>query len=402
MDKNYDVIVIGGGAIGLATAYHLGKRKAKTLVLEQFTFVNQLGSSAGVSRQFRIPYPDEYMVQMALDAEPYWDELQTKTDRKLLDKVGTLWFGDPDVQSTEGNIKEAEEALKALNVPYTSLTSKQIEEQYHFRDLPETYTGLFQPDGASINFKATIETLLEQCQKDPSVHLEEDSPVIKINQVDNLFEITTPKGTYIAKKLAIVPGPYINSVINLLHFTVEATYWNMSSAYFKKTDPKIQYPTWFVFQNAIGENGNQFYGFPAVDWDHPEYIRVAPDFVITPLEEPGDRTLIPNEQELAYTAEWVKDHMEGLDTNPTYTSTCLIALSKIPNKELLIDFAPRYVPNHENIVVYATGWAAKFTPFLGKIMADLALDGHTDFDITPFRLGPQFFKALQPIHSSHE
>lgn len=28
----YDVIVIGGGAIGLATAYQLGKRKAKTLV----------------------------------------------------------------------------------------------------------------------------------------------------------------------------------------------------------------------------------------------------------------------------------------------------------------------------------------------------------------------------------
>lgn len=394
MDNNYDVIVIGGGAIGLATAYHLGKRKAKTLVLEQFTFVNQLGSSAGVSRQFRIPYPDEYMVQMALDAQPYWDELEKQTDTKLLDKVGTLWFGDPDVQSTEGNIKEAEEALKALNVPYTSLTSKEIEEQYHFKNLPETYTGLFQPDGASINFKATIETLLEQCKKDASIRLEEDSPVIKITQEGKIFEITTPKGTYTAKKLAIVPGPYINSVINLLNFKIEATYWNMSSAYFKKTDPKAQYPTWFVFQNAIGENGNQFYGFPSVDWDHPEYIRVAPDFVITPLEEPGDRTLIPNGQELAYTSEWVKNHMEGLDTDPTYTSTCLIALSKIPNKELLIDFAPKYVPNHENIVVYATGWAAKFTPFLGKIMADLALDGHTDFDISPFRLGPQFFKAL--------
>ncbi|TGD58120.1 FAD-dependent oxidoreductase [Flavobacterium humi] len=394
MDNNYDVIVIGGGAIGLATAYHLGKRKAKTLVLEQFTFVNQLGSSAGVSRQFRIPYPDEYMVQMALDAQPYWDELEKQTDTKLLDKVGTLWFGDPDVQSTEGNIKEAEEALKALNVPYTSLTSKQIEEQYHFKNLPETYTGLFQPDGASINFKATIETLLEQCKKDTSIRLEEDSPVIKIDQIGKTFEITTPKGTYTCAKLAIIPGPYINSVINLLNFKIEATYWNMSSAYFKKTDPKAQYPTWFVFQNAIGENGNQFYGFPSVDWDHPEYIRVAPDFVITPLKEPGDRSLIPNEQELAYTADWVKDHMEGLDTEPTYTSTCLIALSKIPNKELLIDFAPKYVPNHENIVVYATGWAAKFTPFLGKIMSDLALDGHTDFDISPFRLGPQFFKAL--------
>ena len=392
--ENYDVIVIGGGAIGLATAYHLGKRKAKTLVLEQFTFVNQLGSSAGVSRQFRIPYPDEYMVQMALDAQPYWDELQKETDVELLDKVGTLWFGDTNVHSTEGNIAEAEKALKALKVPYTTLTAKEIEDKYHFKNLPETYTGLFQPDGASINFKATIETLLNLCRKEESVHLEDDSPVLKINQIGKLFEITTPNGIYITEKLAIVPGPYINSVINLLDFEIEATYWNMSSAYFKKTDPTIQYPTWFVFQNAIGENGNQFYGFPSVDWDHPDYIRVAPDFVINPIDEPQDRTLILNEQELAYTSQWVQNHMTGLSTEPEYTSTCLIALSKIPNKELLIDFAPSYVPNHKNIVVYATGWAAKFTPFLGKIMSDLVLDGHTDFDIKPFQLGRKFFKSI--------
>lgn len=392
--ENYDVIVIGGGAIGLATAYHLGKRKAKTLVLEQFTFVNQLGSSAGVSRQFRIPYPNEYMVQMALDAQPYWDELEKTTDEQLLDKVGTLWFGDPNVHSTEGNISEAEEALKTLNVPYTTLTAKEIEEKYHFKNLPETYTGLFQPDGASINFKATIEALLNLCQKEETVTLEENSPVLKINQIGDLFEIETPNGIYISKKLAIIPGPYINSAINLLNFKIQATYWNMSSAYFKKTDPDIQYPTWFVFQNAVGKNGNQFYGFPSVDWDHPEYIRVAPDFVITPLDDPSERTLIPNKLELDYTSEWVEDHMTGLSIEPEYTSTCLIALSTIANKELLIDFAPSYVPNHKNIVIYATGWAAKFTPFLGKIMSDLALDGHTDFDIKPFQLGRNYFKKL--------
>lgn len=334
------------------------------------------------------------MVKMALEAQPYWDELQKETETELLDKVGTLWFGDPEVHSTEGNIAEAEKALKALGVPYSTLTAKEIEDQYHFRNLPDNYTGLFQPDGASINFKATIETLLNLCRKEETVQLEENSPVLEITPKGELFEVLTPNGIYIAKKLAIIPGPYINSVINLLDFKIEATYWNMASAYFKKTDPDIQYPTWFVFQNSVGQNGNQFYGFPSVDWDHPEYIRVAPDFVITPLEEPNDRTFIPNPEELSYTSDWIKNHMTGLDPEPEYTSTCLIALSTIPNKELLIDFAPKYVPNHKNIVVYATGWAAKFTPFLGKIMSDLALDGHTDFDISHFQLGRKYFLAL--------
>src|ERR1700674_3186262 len=129
MKSNYDVIVVGGGSMGLSTAYHLAKRKTKTLVLERFTFLNQNGSSAGVSRQFRIPYPESYMVKMVLDDIQFWHELQTHTSAQLLDTVGTLWFGDPKVTSSEVNIGEAEKALKANNVKFTTLDSNQIERQ---------------------------------------------------------------------------------------------------------------------------------------------------------------------------------------------------------------------------------------------------------------------------------
>jgi glycine/D-amino acid oxidase-like deaminating enzyme len=62
---------------------------------------------------------------------------------------------------------------------------------------------------------------------------------------------------------------------------------------------------------------------------------------------------------------------------------------------LLIDFAPPYVPNNKNIVIYATGWAAKFVPLLGVILSQLALDGRTPFDISNFALGNVFFKSLE-------
>lgn len=390
----YDVIVIGGGPMGLATAYYNSKRGASTLVLEQFTFMNQQGSSAGVSRQYRIPYPDEYMVQMALDAQPYWDELQTKTDKPLLTKVGTLWFGDPTVQSTEGNIAEAEKSMDALGVPYTKLTVQEIEEQYHFKNLPTDYTGLFQADGASIDLLATQQTLYDCNLASDFVTLREQSPVIGIEQANGQFLVTTPDGTHVGTKLVIVPGPYINDVINLLNFSIQATYWNMASAYFKKTDPDIQYPTWFVFQQPVDGSGNQFYGFPEVDWNHPGYIRVAPDFVMQPLSDPNQASFVPNPQELEYTVQWVKDHMTGLNPVPEFKSTCLVALSEIPGKEMLIDFAPSYVPNHQNIVLYATGWAAKFVPLLGSILSQMAIDGFTTYDITPFQMGNKYFRAM--------
>jgi glycine/D-amino acid oxidase-like deaminating enzyme len=391
----YNVIVIGGGPMGLSTAYHLSKRNTKILVLEQFTFFNQLGSSAGVSRQFRIPYPEEYMVKLVKQSIPFWDELQSLTPTPLMAKVGTLWFGDPAVHSTEGNIAEAEKALKAQHVPFTSLTAAQIEEQYHFKGLPSNYTGLFQPDGASIDLKATIRTLFNWNSASPLVTLMDEAPVTGIAQKHKKFEVTTPHGVFVSDKLVIAPGPYVDDVINLLDFTIGATYWNMASAYYKKSTPDIHYPTWFVFQEPSGNNGNEFYGFPEVSWDQPGYIRVASDFVMQPLTSPEQRTPIPNPQELAYTAAWVKDHMTGLEPVPQFTSTCMVALSTIPNKELLIDFAPPFVPNHQDIVIYATGWAAKFVPLLGKILSDLTLDGSTPFDISHFKTGSTYFKALQ-------
>jgi sarcosine oxidase/sarcosine oxidase/L-pipecolate oxidase len=388
------VIVIGGGPMGLSTAFHLSKRKSRTLVLEQFTFFNQLGSSAGMSRQFRLPYPEAYMVKLVKQSIPFWEELESLTPTTLRDKVGTLWFGDPTVHSTEGNINEAEKALKELDVPYQSLTCDQIEREYHFRDLPENYTGLFQPDGASIDLRATSQTLYNWNAASPYVEMEEEAPVTRITQQGRTFEVTTPKGVFTSEKLVLTPGPFANGVFNLLGFRIEATYWNMASAFYRITEPGTQYPTWFVFQNPVGDNGNEFYGFPEVSWNYPGTIRVASDFVLQALDSPEQRTLIPNPKELAYTAQWVRDHMTGLEPVPLYTSTCLVALSKIPNKELLIDFAPAHVPNHENIVLYATGWAAKFTPLLGRILSDLALDGQTPFDISHFATGARYLKAL--------
>lgn len=389
------MIVIGGGPIGLSTAYHLSKRRIRTLVLEQFTFFNQLGSSAGVSRQFRIPYPEEYMVKLVKQSEPYWEELQSLTPVLLRDKVGTLWFGDPSVHSTEGNIEEAEKALTAQNVPFTKLTATDIERDYHFTNLPSTYTGLFQADGASIDLKATIRTLYDWNAASNMVTLVENAPATRITNTGGNFEVTTPQGTFVAEKLVLAPGPYANSVFHLLDFHIAATYWNMASAFYKKTTPDIQYPTWFVFQNPVGDNGNEFYGFPEVSWNYPGYIRVASDFVMQPLTSPEQRTLIPNPLELAYTAQWVKDHMTGLDPTPHFASVCMVALSKIPNKELLIDFAPASVPNNKDIVIYATGWAGKFVPIMGTILADLVLDGHTPFDISHFATGSIYFKSLR-------
>ncbi|BBL19071.1 hypothetical protein SAJRA307_P0230 (plasmid) [Staphylococcus aureus] len=65
--KDYKVIIIGGGLIGLSTAYNLVKEYnghpvidgKDILVLEKNEFFNDKGSSSGNTRQFRYQYTEK-------------------------------------------------------------------------------------------------------------------------------------------------------------------------------------------------------------------------------------------------------------------------------------------------------------------------------------------------------
>lgn len=56
MSEIFDVLVIGGGPIGLAATYEVAKSGSSTIVLEQNNFYNQAGSSGDLARMFRTMY----------------------------------------------------------------------------------------------------------------------------------------------------------------------------------------------------------------------------------------------------------------------------------------------------------------------------------------------------------
>ena len=197
--------------------------------------------------------------------------------------------------------------------------------------------------------------------------------------------MVTEHGVYTAPKLAITPGAYVNSVLSHLDLAVNIDIWEMSSAYFRKTAPTIQYPTWFVFQEP--QKTSLFYGFPEVDWSHPGYIRVSPDIPDRIISDPRKHSRSPSRHSLNLTAAWVRDHMEGLEPVPQFTSTCLIALAKGKEaKELLLDYLPKSVSKHGEIVVCTVGWSAKFIPILGEMICRM-LESNVDvFNFGKYRI----------------
>ena len=381
--KSYDVIVVGGGPMGLATAAELAQSEKQTLLIERFNFFNQNGSSAGLSRQFREQYAQGYMAKLAVEALPFWDQLQKTTKDVLVDKVGSLWFGDPNISSQEGGIQQAMDVMDQLNIPYTRLNAKEIENQFPFQNLPPTYNGFFQKEGGIIDLKASLQALYAICSEASNVDLKSQSPVTNIQSLSNGKIIVSVDGEdFETEKLVLTPGAYINDMLKFFGLSIDIDIWEMSSAYYKKT-ADIKLPTWFVFQDPM--DTSLFYGFPEVDWANPGYLRVAPDIPDRIIKDPSERTNVPSKKSLAFNEKWVKDHMVGLDPKSEFTATCLITLST--NGQLLfLDTLPDCIANNENILVYTGGWAAKFIPLIGKILSDLVMTNTTPYDISNFKI----------------
>ena len=90
-----EVVVVGAGVAGLATAYALAKEGRDVLVLEQFRIGHTRGSSHGASRIFRLAYPDPYYVRLAQRSREGWRELEAEIGEELISHTGSLDIGRP-------------------------------------------------------------------------------------------------------------------------------------------------------------------------------------------------------------------------------------------------------------------------------------------------------------------
>ena len=76
-------------------------------------------------------------------------------------------------------------------------------------------------------------------------------------------------------------------------------------------------------------------------------------------------------------SEFVASYLAGVSQRVTGHSVCLYTMS--PDEHFIID---RH-PDHGNVVFAAglSGHGFKFVPVLGRVLADLAIDGRTELPI---------------------
>ena len=118
MARDADIVVVGAGVVGAATARALAGTFGTVVLLEQFALGHAHGSSHGTSRIFRLNYPDERYVRMAQAAGEAWRELERERDVQLLVRSGSLDLGPVAAETAR--------ALAACGVRYETLSAEEV------------------------------------------------------------------------------------------------------------------------------------------------------------------------------------------------------------------------------------------------------------------------------------
>src|SRR5450759_3906134 len=125
--RSYDAIVVGLGAMGSATLFHLARRGLRVLGLEQFSEAHQLGSSHGDSRIIRETYFEHPLyVPLVQRAHKLWRELEERSGTSLMTINGGIMIGPPDGIVVAGSLRSAVQH----NLPHELLTPEATRERF--------------------------------------------------------------------------------------------------------------------------------------------------------------------------------------------------------------------------------------------------------------------------------
>ncbi|HGM4999523.1 TPA: NAD(P)/FAD-dependent oxidoreductase [Serratia marcescens] len=385
---HWDVIIIGAGPIGLAAAWNYARehRDHKVLVLEQHALFTQLAGTSGEERHWRLQYSELEIFRLTLEADKLWRQLEQQADRKLIHRIGSLWFGDADVWTNEGQIRQTMLSMDEMRLPYERLTMREIERRYGFTGLDSNYEGFLQQDGGVIDVKGTLASLYSLASE-AGVEFQFQQCVKAVEPDARGATVLTTQNRYRARKVLVASGPGSKKLLRQLDIELALSTYEMACISMLRSQRLgANDPFWFAFQPPVESDSNLFYGFPPNPWSVNGFDRLGTDFEVDPITEANAPGYRANPQHVERALEFAHRHMPFLEPDKQHSAaSCLAVLPTDPARQFYLDSAKGRCHGGEHLVVSAGGWAFKFTPLMGQICADLLAEREPRWDISALR-----------------
>ena len=365
--RNVDFLVLGLGAMGSATLYHLARMGKAVLGLEQFELGHELGSSHGRSRAFRTLYHHPLYTELAAAALPLWRELEAISGESVLHLSGMLCFA----QRGSENFEQRLEALKKTGTHFDLLDPKDVSERFPALQIPDDSLACYTPNAGFLEPTRAVLAQLSVAEK-AGAEILAGTCVEEIDLSGGRPEIQTSNGAFRAGRLLITAGPWAGELLKDLNLPLRVT--RQQKFYFGAESSENLVPERLP---VYADFDTEFYGFPL----HGPGLKVADDSEGQSTSPQAiDRTL--DREKCDELAAWLSRLIPGVGFRFLEGSTCMYTMT--PDEDFLIGPHPR-----KPAVIIGAGFSGhgfKFSTLVGRILAELAVESQTSFPVSRFRL----------------
>jgi sarcosine oxidase len=206
-------------------------------------------------------------------------------------------------------------------------------------------------------------TLLERC------------PVESVRPSRAELAVTAGGVEYRCRRLIVAGGAWTNQVLAPLGIELPLRVTQEQVTYFATSRPADfqpdRFPIWIWLDEPF------FYGLPVFGEQGPKVGQHGGGREVTP----DTRTFEPDQAALGRVQDFLRKYLPSALGPIIYTKSCLYTLT--PDTDFVLDAVARHP---EVLVAIGGGHGFKFASLIGRILSELAVDGHTEHDIAPFRI----------------
>jgi sarcosine oxidase len=331
-----DVIVVGAGINGLATARALARKGVDVLLVEQFRIGHTHGSSHGRSRIFRLAYAESEWVRLAREAYEGWRDLESETETTLLGLHGLLELVRPGEHGSR-------RALEECGVEYELLTRSQVEDRFPVA-VPEGFGAIFQPEAGIARADLAQQAFLASLRR-------HGGRVVQETRVEALADLD-------ARAVVVTAGSWARGLLAREGIELPVVCTRETVGYFRLESER---PVPSVVDLKPGARGHGTYAL-----HDPEYGLKIGIHMSGPVADP-DEDGAPEPELVELMREAAARWFPAADPEPAQLDTCLYTTT---NDERFI------LERHGRLVVGSacSGHGFKFAPAVGERLASLTLD----------------------------
>jgi sarcosine oxidase subunit beta len=358
------VIIIGGGIMGASTAYHLARRGCSGVVILEKDLLAQAStglSAGGIRQQFSHPANIRLSQEAVRVFERFEDEFGVDIEFR---QVGYLFLAQSEGVWAEflANV----EIQRRHNIPVEALSPEEIRYRWPYLHVADLRGGTFCPqDGYADPYMAAMG--FAGAARRLGVHIEEGTRVTAIRaQAGRISGVETTRGPIRAPVVVNVAGPWGGQVARMAGFDLPVHPYRRQ-VFMTQAFRPIPKPVPMV-----------------LDIEPAFYLRGEGPGLLLGMSDPHEPSSFKTHVDY--------DFMERIIDAAIHRAPLL------ENAEILRGWGGLYAitPDDNPIIgplpgveglfcaIGFSGHGFQQAPTVGRILAELILDGRTDFDLSPF------------------